>query len=233
MEKVSVIMTHWAMDDTRSEVMRRSLTSLIETTKQLPVEIIVIDNGASLIDSTWLLTQVHQKAIQYYVRNSENMYFGFGRNQGIDIACGEYVVISDNDILYAPGWLEKCIELLKAFPDEKLIATPLKTDYMHRQEKYWGANLEYQGETFPLNMRAGSNSFVMKRKDLDAFGKFRNHRIAGSKFNDVFVRQGFHVITMETNPLAEDIGFRQGYNINQNTEIARVFTNGERIIINS
>ena len=98
MEKVSIIMTHWAMSEDRSEKMRKCLNSIIQTTRHLPVEIIVIDNGDNYEDSCYLLYLVADKQIQFYIRNSENLYFGFGRNQGLDIACGEYIVINDNDI---------------------------------------------------------------------------------------------------------------------------------------
>lgn len=213
--------------------MRKCVQSLIATTKSLPCEIIVVDNGGSLEDSEWLLDKAAMKEIQFYIRNAENLYFGFARNQALNMACGEYVVISDNDILYEQGWLELCLSILNAFPEKKILVTPLRTDRLHRQEKFWNGELEFDGKKYPLNMRAGSNSFALRRKDFDEIGRFRNHRIAGSKWNDEFVRRGYLVATMEEKPMAYDMGFKKGYDLWQEVEIARVFTNGERMIINS
>ena len=232
MEKVSIIMTHWAMSEDRSEKMRKCLNSIIQTTRHLPVEIIVIDNGDNYEDSCYLLYLVADKQIQFYIRNSENLYFGFGRNQGLDIACGEYIVINDNDIEYEKGWLDKSLKILKAFPDRKIAVTPLKTDRQHRQPKYWTEWFELDGERFPANLKAGSNSWVMRRKDFDEVGRFRNHHIAGSHWTDSFVNTGYTMITMETQPMAKDMAFKQGYKIKMKAQIKRRFTNGEELLIN-
>lgn len=232
MDIISVIMTHWAMNDFRSETLRKSLESLIKTTCHLPVEIIIVDNGANIEDSQYLLDKVQNKEIQFYVRNSENLYFGFARNVGVDLSCGEYLVFTDNDIEYKEGWLEKCLKILDAFPDRKIAVTPLRTDPQHRNNNYWQGELEFEGEKFLLNMRAGSNSWVIRKKDFEFIGRFVNHRIAGTKWTDSFVNKGYLMATMEKEPLATDIGFRKGYNFKMNVDIKRVFANGESIKLN-
>lgn len=224
-------MTHWAMNDFRSDALRTSLETLIDTTKHLPVEIILVDNGQNINDSLYLLDLVHRKKIQFYVRNSENLYFGFGRNQGASIACGEYIVFTDNDIGYKGGWLEKCVAILETFPERKIAVTPLRTDRQHRNNDHWNGFLEFGDEKILLNMRAGSNSWVMRRKDFNEVGGFINHHIAGSKWTDVFCRKGYLMATMEKEPLASDIGFKRGYS-RKYEEMYRVFANGEKLKIN-
>src|SRR3990167_6825343 len=177
-EKISIIMTHWAQDELRSKTLRVCLESLIETTKHLPCEIIVVDNGANIDDSQYLLDLVHNKKIQHYLRNSENLYFGWGRNMGVQISSGEYLVFTDNDIEYYPGWLDKCIAILETYIDRKIAVTPLKTDRVHRKNNHYEGVLEFEGEKFNLNIRAGSNSWVIRREDFDTIGRFKNHRIA-------------------------------------------------------
>lgn len=225
-------MTHWGMNQDRSDKLRLCLDSVIETTKHLPVEIIVFDNGGNIEDSKYLLELSHEGKIQFYIRSSSNLYFGFGRNYGVNIACGDILVFSDNDIKYSPGWLDKCINILKAFPDRKIAVTPLKTDRQHRQEKYWSEWFELDGERFPANKKAGSNSWVMRRKDFDIVGKFRNHHIAGSHWTDKFINSGYTMVTMETEPLAKDLAFKQGYQIKMKASIKRSFANGEELGIN-
>src|SRR3990167_186048 len=105
MGSISIIMTHHGQNEFRSFTMRKSLRSLIDTTAHLPVEIIFIDNGSFQDDSYYVLDLVADKKIQFYIRNSENLSFGFGRNQGLDIACGDYIVITDIYFEYKNGWL--------------------------------------------------------------------------------------------------------------------------------
>lgn len=232
MPKVSIIWVTWAMSEERSDIAQQSLISLIETTKHLPVEIIVVDNGGSLEDSQFFLDLVHQKKIQFYLRNSENLYFGYARNKGVDLSCGDYLVFSDNDIEYKPGWLDKCLKVLETTRDMKLAMTPLRTDRQHRNNHYWRGELEVDGEIFLLNLKAGSNSWVIRREDFEEIGRFRNHQVAGSIWADSFVNHGYVMATIETQPLAIDMGFRQGYNFKFKPELAKVFANGEKLIIN-
>src|SRR3990167_8331850 len=101
---VSIIYVHYAMNEFRSEKMRESIASLVTTAPH--TEIIVIDNGGNKQDSELLLNLNESGAIACYIRNRKNMHFGFARNQGLkiaSIASGEYIVISDNDILFKQG----------------------------------------------------------------------------------------------------------------------------------
>lgn len=233
MKSISIILTHWSQNEFRSSILRQCLGSIIKTTKHLPVEIIVGDNGNNLEDSRYLLDLVANNQIQHYFRNAQNLYFGFCRNIGYGFSLGDYLVFSDNDIEYKERWLEKCIKILEAFPDDKIAVTPLRTDRQHRQEKHWTRWFELDGERFPANMRAGSNSWVMRRSDFEIIGKFRNHHIAGTKWTDEFVKKGYTMVTMEKEPMAVDIGFKQGYNFKYKAEIAKFLTNGEKIILNN
>lgn len=227
-------MTHWGMDSFRSETLRKSLESAINTTKHLPIEFIVVDNGSGIKDSMYLLTQCQLGNIQFYIRNSENLSFGFGRNQAVNMTCGDIFVFSDNDIEYLPGWLDKSLEILGEYSDQKIAVTPLKTDRIHRNNRYWTRwfELNHGKERYPANMRAGSNSWVMRRDDFKEVGRFRNHYVAGTKWTDAFVKKGFTMVTMETNPLAKDLGFKKGYDVQKKVEFKRKFSNGEELIIN-
>src|SRR5574341_603271 len=122
----SIVIASFIPDALRAQIFRTSLESLLETTKGLPVEIIIIDNGGHDVITSWLLELTTQGQIQCYIRNANNMHFGFARNQGIKMAKGEYLCIADNDILYEPGWLEECLEVLEKYPKKKIYATPIE-----------------------------------------------------------------------------------------------------------
>jgi hypothetical protein len=149
------------------------------------------------------------------------------------MSCGEYLVFSDNDIKYETGWLDLGLKILEANPDKKIAFTPLRTDKQHRHKSYWRGELEFDGEKYLKNIRAGSNSWLIRRKDFDIIGGFRNHHIAGSYWTDKFVNSGYEMVTMEKPPLANDMGFKKGYSIKTKATIEKVFANGERMRINN
>ena len=212
-EKVSVIVTHWGQNEFRSAVMWRSIESLINTASG--AEIIVVDNGGNYEDSLFLLQYANEGKIACYIRNRKNMHFGYARNQGVKLSSGNYIVIADNDISYENGWLETCLRILKEHPDKKLLATPLRTDRQHRNEYHWAGKIHALGKEWLVNMRAGSNCFLVKREHFNDIGWFEQHEIAGSRWNNKFQDKGYRMVTMETDSLAEDIGFKKGYNFRE------------------
>ncbi len=195
------------MNQERSDLMRLSLDSLFKTAPN--AEIIVVDNGGSFADSEWLAHQCDIYRIACYIKNRKNMHFGYARNQALKLATGEYIVVADNDILYDAEWMEECVEFLKAHPG-KYLATPIAADPMSSMRK-----LRWCGELdgWKLNYRAGSNVFMMRRKDQEAIGEFDLVAIAGSKYVDRYNRMGY-VMAIMPESKATDLGLRRGYNFN-------------------
>lgn len=231
MEFTSIIVVHHASNLERSKVFRESLKTLLETTDHLPTERIVVDNGSDPEDSGILLSMVSKGKINTYIRNSNNMHFGYARNQALSYCQGDYIAICDNDIIYNPGWLDTCLDILKKYPDEKIYATPIY-NVAHWRPKYWGQKtLEVNGKQVKLNMRAGSNCWVMRRKDFEEVGDFWIHRIAGSKWTDNAVRSGYMAaVTPEI--MVNDMGFRKGYNLNDPLPVKLDLHNGEEVYFN-
>lgn len=201
----AIIVTHWAMDDKRSEKMRICIESIIETAPE--AEIIVVDNGGSLADSLYLLMQCNSGNITTYIRNTSNIGFALARNQALKLTEKKYIFISDNDIKYSKGWLEECRDYLEN-NNGKVMATPLLPDPVTRHKK-----IRWVGEKggWKLNDRAGSNSFMMRKSDFDKIGFFQHGHKPGSKYVDKYVRMGYSMACMPK-PKAIDLGLRQGYN---------------------
>lgn len=225
-------MTNWGSTQERVDVMHKSIESLIETTKHLPVEIIVVDNPATIDSSEYFFQLLKDKKIVSYTRNADNMHFGFARNQGIAMAKGEYLASIDNDIWYKDGWLDKCLDILEAYPDKKIYATPIQYSTPVMDKRYDQGTLELNGEMYRLNMRAGSNCFVIRRKDFDEIGNFIYHRIAGSKWTDTAVKKGYLAAVTPTN-MVDDMGFRKGYDLNKVVPIVRKLLNGSVVYFNN
>ncbi len=227
MKFASIVITHYSDNETRSKTMRESLLSLFKNTKY-PLEIIVIDNGGSKEDSNFLNDLLDQKKINALVRNAENMSFGFARNQGIQLANGEYICIADNDISYEEGWLQKCIDVLEAHPEEKIYATPVY-NVAHWTKKYWLGELKVGEEIYRLNRRAGSNCFVIRRKDLKVIGTFMCHRVAGTKWTDRAWNKLHYAVAVTPELMVRDLGFRRGYNTNNTIEAKMVLSDGTEV----
>lgn len=202
-EQLSVVFTHWGMNDQRSELMKRSILSLVHTVPD--AEIIVVDNGGSLEDSSFLLGLTDSGAIASYTRFRKNMNWPYARNDGLKRASRHYIAITDNDIIYQPGWAEDCIDFLDQ-NQGLYLATPLAPDPMNNVAKRWAG--EVGG--WRLNTRAGSNSWIMRRPDLEKIGLFEGINKGGSKYVDRYVRMGYLMGVMPV-PKATDEGLRAGY----------------------
>jgi glycosyltransferase involved in cell wall biosynthesis len=207
----SIIVTSYSSNPARSKLMRSSFESLKGSTKS-PYELIVVDNGGSAEDSRYLLDLCEKGFINVYLRNANNMHFGFARNQALRICNGDYIAVCDNDIYYNEGWLEECLYALEQNPDKKIWATPIY-NVAHWRPKYWDGKVEANGKTYRLNRRAGSNCWVMRRKDFEAVGDFYIHRVAGTKWTNRACRIGY-LGAVTPDIMVNDQGFRRGYNLN-------------------
>lgn len=231
MKFTTIIITYFAQNQERSDFLRKSLLSLIETTRDTPVELIVIDNGNNIKDSFYLLDLAHEGVINTYVRNSTNMHFGYARMQGLNMANGDYICIADSDIDYKKGWLEACIAVLQTHENRKIYATPIY-NVAHWLPKYWHKDrLLVDGEEYGLNSRAGSNCFVVRRQDFEEIGGFLAHRVAGTKWTERACKLGY-LAAVTPRVMADDMGFRKGYNYKDAIPIREVLSNGKEVYFN-
>lgn len=227
MKFASIIICHYGQSDPvngrdRNEIFKKSLQSLKENA-DYPAEIICVDNGGNPDISDWLIEQNRKGIITTYIRNHDNMSFGFSWNQGFRLATGDYIVFSCNDILYKKGWLSDCIKNLEDHPDRKLIATPYLTPDKNgpRWIKEW-----LDGKM--LNSLAGSNCMIMRREVVLDVGEFPHHRVGGSTWHRVLHTKGYLVIVSKEN-LVEHLEFRKGVNWRAKIKVEKTLLNGEKV----
>ena len=229
-EYVSIIISHYSnIDDfgekradgwsgiygekkSRSDLIRKCLTSLEENT-DFPAEIIVVDNGGNPDDSDYLVSMARKGTINTYIRNKNNMHFGWAWNQGIALATSKTICLTCNDIFFKPNWLSKTMEAYKADFNRKFLATPFITP-----DKTKGKNPRGNLGEFRLNSMAGSNCMIMQKEDYFSIQPMTTYHIAGSHWHRRMNKKGYLVIAPKED-YAEEMSFRQGLNIRQPVEV--------------
>lgn len=210
------------MNEDRSLLAKASIESIIESGKTYPLEVAVVDNGDNGEDSKYFLSLAQGKRIAVYVRNATNLSFGYGRDQAFAMTHGEFVLISDNDIIVPlqSGWIDALLKPFWEYPDEKIITSPFR--YTDGRAAY---RMEPLGP-YERNQRAGSNFFLIRRTTFMEVGLFPWHRIAGSLFTDALVRAGYGTVIVPDTGI-RDGALRSGYNHKQELEIRIPLTNGQ------
>lgn len=222
----SILITHWANESYRGELVKASLASLYRTL-DYPAEIIVVDNGEFEEDTNWFVREVRAGRINHLIVNKENMHFYHARNQAMGICTGDYIVIADNDIFYEQAWLRPCIQVIEKYPDRQFFTTPIYGNYgiIHRfdgKEDYPIGN-----KVWKANYRAGSNCFVGRRNDIFNVGMFPRHIIAGSKWNDKAVKLGYTFVYPPKNLVRDMATFDSSYHKKKVFNFKRTLFNGE------
>ena len=94
----------------------------------LPFDLMVFDNGSCAEVRDQLLKEKDAGRIQYLVLSNENIGKGGAWNIMLAGAPGEIVAYADSDVLFAPGWLFRSVELLEGFPAVGMVtARPFRT----------------------------------------------------------------------------------------------------------
>jgi len=233
MNYVSIIMCHYGQADpfgenkavnmtqTRSELLREVMDSIKNT--DYPAELIVIDNGGNPDDSNYLLELTRRGIINTYVRNKQNMFFGWAWNQGAKLAGGDYLCFTCNDIKFEPKWLSTTIKPLLKYPEGKYIATPLITpDKM--VEKYNIGSLD----GYRLNSFAGSSCMIMSRETYYNIGEMTTHMVAGTVWHRRMHHLGYVVVAPPEN-LASHLAHKGGLDFYEKANVVKELINKEVI----
>lgn len=85
------------------------LAAIVRHTPE-PYELIVIDNGSTDGTVERLQKLAASDCRLRLILNMENRGFAAGCNQGIAAACGEFIVLLNNDVVVTPEWLSGLLE---------------------------------------------------------------------------------------------------------------------------
>jgi GT2 family glycosyltransferase len=114
---VSIIIPNWNGGETLSHC----LESILEHTRRVEFELIVIDNGSS-DDSRRTVEDVAARDHRVTaVLNDENLFFARACNQGFRLSRGEFILIANNDILLADDAVSRLVDHADRFPEVSVV----------------------------------------------------------------------------------------------------------------
>lgn len=159
------------------------LESLQETLTELP-EIILVDNASTDGTADYLKTLSKVKVIS----NAENLGFAGGCNTGIKAASGEWVVVLNNDVIVAPGWLDGMLDAAEHWKLQ--IVTPaIREGECTYDINAYARELTGRMQRVIRRDRANGICFMAHRRVFDAIGLFDEKFLIGQyEDKDFFLR---------------------------------------------
>lgn len=118
MIKASIVILTW----NSTELLRDCLASLPQAIAMFPHEVIVVDNGSR--DYTPASLRLEFPWMQMMV-NRKNQGVAPGRNQGMRVAQGEYIILLDDDTVVRPGTFDRLLGYMDTHPETGLCAPKL------------------------------------------------------------------------------------------------------------
>jgi hypothetical protein len=111
------------------EVLKAVVESLHATREPAhPCDVMVFDNRSCLEVREYLKEASDQGKIQYLVLSDTNIGKIGAWNYMFGAAAGKYIVFSDGDVAFRPGWLSASLKLFETFPNAGMVtARPLRT----------------------------------------------------------------------------------------------------------
>jgi hypothetical protein len=148
------------------EVFQACLDSLWRSTPQ-PFDVLVFDNASCIEARQYLEAQREAGRIQYLVLSDRNVGKGGAWNLIFQGAPGEIIAYADSDVQFLPGWLERSLEVLEAFPGAGMVtARPLRTP-----EVYHTSTLEWAQRTPGASVEQGQFiSWEVFKEHADSLG---------------------------------------------------------------
>lgn len=159
------------------------LESLQSNLTELP-EIILVDNASTDGTADYLKTLSNVTVIS----NVENLGFAGGCNQGIRAASGEWVVMLNNDVIVAPGWLDGMLDAAEHWKLQ--IVTPaIREGECTYDISAYARELTGRMQRVIRRGRANGICFMVHRNVFDVIGLFdEKFEIGQYEDKDFFLR---------------------------------------------
>lgn len=175
--KTSMVITYYHVDE---DTVKMTLECLDSLQYGRPDEVILVNDG----------TKVDKRLLEYpgirYYQRPDNGGYSACVNTGLELCTHDTIIVSNNDIVFTPGWLEGLLEPLKQGFDISSIRTS-DGDGFFTEERIT------EGDKF-------GSLWAMKRKVYETIGGY-DENLGKSTFEDTDYRRR-----------ALEAGFRVGKN---------------------
>jgi hypothetical protein len=165
------------------DVLKAVVESLHATRESAhPYDVMVFDNRSCAEVREYLKETSDQGKIQYLVLSDTNIGKIGAWNYMFGAAAGKYIVFSDGDVAFRPGWLSASLKLFETFPNVGMVtARPLRTPMEFSSATLdWArkARVLEEGhfldwETFWEHVASLGRDEVESRKDYAAGSEYR------------------------------------------------------------
>jgi len=129
--EVSIIIPNW----NGGEVLSQCLDSILDHTRGIDFELIVIDNGSSDESRTTVQTFAARDRRVKAIFNDTNLMFAKACNQGYEISRGRFVLVANNDILVSDDAVTTLVRYAEEHPDVGVV-TPLFTNHEGQPQEF-------------------------------------------------------------------------------------------------
>ena len=116
--EVSIIIVNY----NSTQLLKNCVDSLIENTKNLKYEIIVIDNN-SIVGNVEDVLKCYDGVV--LIKNNINKGFGRANNQGAKIAKGKYLLFLNNDTIFYENTIKKIFDFAESAKKDSIISCRL------------------------------------------------------------------------------------------------------------
>ena len=144
-------------------VTRLCFAALLAERTGVPFELVVVDNGSTDGTPQFLARLAAQHGAVRVVANGDNRGFAAAVNIGLDVACGDVLILLNNDVIVPPRWLDRLVPLLEepsvgmvgpvtnAAPNEARVGVGSATygDFLRVAESRWDT---YGRATFDIDV---------------------------------------------------------------------------------
>lgn len=169
---VSIIIVNYHSEDLVSDCIQ----SVIEKTKDLEYEIIVVDND-SKNESVQLLRERFGGRI-CVISSKENLGFGKANNLGVRYSSGEYVFLLNPDTILVNNAIKILMDYLKAHPDVGVVGGNLYSSIMSPAPSY-----SLQFDHWNQEKKLSSWSTILGGKIKDKFSIYKHVKAFEKSFN--------------------------------------------------
>ncbi len=145
------------------DVTKKCIASIVQFTKGLQYEIIVVDNSPTA-DSKFLLHKVEPNLIYL---ESQNLGFGHANNKGMNVAQGSYILLLNSDTELIENSLLKCVNKLNAINRETNSSAMLGCQLINKDHSFQHSFFPFLKDSVFLLLRCTNPIFYkMFRTDL-------------------------------------------------------------------